>query len=214
MARFTMRNYDPRADSSPGTEAWRPGYRNNPEGLEGLILDWRDPPGSPHLSPCPCGCTNPVTGKGAKFVMGHDARFKGILTRAYIAAVPVHILHNPANDDVLASIESVTAEQVARKFSTERYDWVAAMKESAEKIDGAKGHRAAMTDRRVLQLALRDHPDRKLLSVGRWEKTGHLLAIWIGSDLRHHYAWTAADGKFREADVDPKSDEHDETGAE
>lgn len=91
MARFNPNTYDPAADSSPDTE----GYREPDEGreLQGVILDRTQVEGDDGelFDACQCGCRSPLN-PGRRFVQGHDARLKGILMRAHLAGVEVHVL--------------------------------------------------------------------------------------------------------------------------
>jgi hypothetical protein len=220
VARFRPSAYDPRSDSSPGTEAWRPGHKNNPGGLEGVILDWRTLPApNDHLRPCPCGCRKPITGSRSRFVVGHDARLKGILTRAFITASPVHLLHDGTGSSTklggLARVETATASDVASKFSSDTYDWTVGLAAAADKVGGKLEDRLLATDRRVLHNSLNPLGGRALLHCGRWEKTGHLLAVYVGPDLQHYYEWTASDGELRthtgaNPETDPTEDEGEE----
>lgn len=219
MARFRVSAYDPRNDSSENTEAWRPGYKKNPDGLAGVILDWRSPlPPSEHLQPCMCGCRSAVASRRVRFAPGHDARLKGRLTRAYATATPVHILRNPVTRAKglagLADVATTTALEVASIFSTDRFDWGVAVTRAAKKLTAGDLSRALASDRNILARALDEnrHPGLVLLHVGKWDRTGHLLAVYIGKDLLHHYEWTDSDGDFQEADHDPE--EHDDSGAE
>lgn len=77
--------YDPRRDSSPGTDDLRSDAagadldeNGQPFGVDGLILVVEDVKGS---QTCACGCTRRVAGK-ARFVQGHDQRLIGKLLRA------------------------------------------------------------------------------------------------------------------------------------
>lgn len=88
--------YDPRSDSSPGTEDYRP-VEGAPEGsedaagFEGVIIDISRKGPTSSLFTCQCGCRQEVM-KGRAFRQGHDARLKGILIRAYLNNVEVTIL--------------------------------------------------------------------------------------------------------------------------
>jgi hypothetical protein len=222
MARFRPDRYDPRVDSSPNTEAWRPGHKRNPDGLEGVILDWRPLP-SPHehMTPCPCGCRKPVTGarSRAKFVVGHDARLKGILSRAHVTATPVYILTAPMpNGKGLAGLATVTpyqAVEVAAEMSSKSYDWVTAVSDAADRLGGDLVAKQYAADRRVLAAALNPKGGRSLLHVGKWEQTGHLLAVYIGPDLNRYYEWTSDSGTVRTANGHaPDEDATEQEGAE
>lgn len=126
MAKLQIGTYDPRTESSPDTEAYRPGHRNDPPGLSGVILDRRD---DGEIRVCACGCRGHVAGKSS-YRIGHDMRLKGILTRAHLAGVPVHVIEDGKADPVTR-----TAKAEAKLRSTDKHDWVG-MLTAAEAAQG------------------------------------------------------------------------------
>ena len=79
MARFSAAKYDPRQDSSRGTKALRS------SGFEGVLLKVAE-------GECACGCGETLKHAGRKFRQGHDARLRGILTRAHLTRQPVTLV--------------------------------------------------------------------------------------------------------------------------
>lgn len=69
-------NYDAATDTLPK-------HRKAVTAKTGPILERKTP------EFCPCGCGEVAKGKNSTFRMGHDARMKGILLRAYVAQSPV-----------------------------------------------------------------------------------------------------------------------------
>lgn len=122
VTRHRLSSYDPRVDSSPGTEAHRPGYRNDPPGFEGVILDRR---WGGEIRVCPCGCRRTVAGK-ARFAVGHDMRLKGILIRAHLTGTPLLVLASGGDPEWNGS-----AMQDAARWGTDKLDWQVMLKDAA-----------------------------------------------------------------------------------
>ncbi|HXJ66017.1 MAG TPA: hypothetical protein VNN79_19835, partial [Actinomycetota bacterium] len=126
MGKFSPTNYDPRKDSSPNTEAYRPGYKGDPPGLAGVILDRTTlPEPYAHLRPCPCGCRQPLAA-GSTYRMGHDMRLKGILIRAHLTATDVNVLGD-------GGTWTGPAIEEAARWSTANLDWEVMLKEAEAK---------------------------------------------------------------------------------
>lgn len=168
MGKFRIATYDPRADSSPNTEAYRPGYRNDPPGLSGVILDRSDVDG---FRVCGCGCGAKVAGK-AKFAMGHDMKLKGILVRAHLSGTPVHVRNE-------AGTHTRTAIEEAERWSTPKLDWVKMLREAEEKQGADVRAAIERSEREVTERALGPQVgQRELLRLGRWEHTGYVIAVY------------------------------------
>lgn len=190
MGKFRVRGYDPRADSSFGTESWRPGFRNDPPGLSGVILDRRTHDG---FRTCACGCKRKVAGK-ATFAMGHDMKLKGILTRAHLTGTPVHVL----DDADLSEAKTRTAFEDAANWSTPKLDWQVMLREAEAKQGGDVRDTILRAEREVTERALGVQVGSlKLLKLGRWEYTGHVIAIYEDAD-EILYEYVSRDGRVQQ----------------
>lgn len=112
MSRFNTEKYDPRTDSSAGTDQHRAASRTE----RGVILV--TPEGK-----CLDGCGAEI-GKGKRFVQGHDARLKGILIRAHLAGAPVTTWNGKTN------VKTASAVEFAKTLSTDKFDWVEMLEKS------------------------------------------------------------------------------------
>lgn len=149
--RFNVEEYDPREDSQ-GTEK---------EGL--LVIEVGqtipDEEGKDEArETCLCGCGEVPTGKKARFVMGHDARLKGMLTRAHIAGTKVELTRNG----------KAAKEITARAFAKEQGDeWVARLEKSeadyAEKAKKRAEREAAAAKAREEAQAAKDAETQEAL---------------------------------------------------
>lgn len=162
MKRFRADKYDPRTDSSfnytsGGARVAHP---------TAVILEVHDHPDAPKL--CPCGCAEAPRGKGATFGMGHDARLKGKLTRA--AAAGSQIVLTDTSKQVVEVLDPL---EYAARFSTAKLDWKVAVAESASRASGTGAEQAVMARALGPQIG-----DEKLIRVGRWDKTGKIVAIY------------------------------------
>lgn len=178
MGRLSAR-YDPRRDSSPRTEAWRPGFRGEPDGFDGLILDHR---AVNDQRVCPCGCRQIVTGR-SRFRMGHDMTLKGKLIRAHLTDTPVMVLRG--SDDGFQEDGPIPAAEVAKDYSTDKLDWVEMLAEAERRQGADLRARIDRANREVLARAMHSNPrigDRRLLRVGRWDYTGQVVAIYSLGD--------------------------------
>lgn len=193
MKRFDASKYDPRVDSSYGYA------RSETRDLHphDLILEVHGDLDQPRL--CACGCAESPKGKNAIFGMGHDARLRGKLARALAGGAQVVL--TDANH-VTQGI--VSPAEYAERFSTDKLDWAASITESASKAKRSAGVEAEILERAVGPQV----GDTKLIKIGRWEKTGRIVAIYQdGSEVLYEYAdqngklrqaRQSADGKIRE----------------
>lgn len=143
------KHYDPVKESSPGLKSVDPGQLS-------LLRPWFG-----DALACPCGCGEAPRGKKATFVMGHDARLKGMLMRAHLAGVKVAYYRaiSGTPDMTLPAIE--WAEHFGESF-------VAAIREAE------KRRQKANLD--VVREAKRRHD--QLIRIGRWPNTGQVAAIY------------------------------------
>lgn len=186
MKQFRADQYDPRPDSSRGyaRSDTREQYPND------LILEVE----SPSTRLCPCGCAETPTGKKATFKMGHDVRLKGKLSRACAAGVQVVL-----TDEVRTICAVLDPVEYAKRFSTDKADWAQIVTDSA-----ARAKKGGDAERAVLARAVGPQVgDTKLIKVGRWQKTGKILAVYEdGKGLLYEYV----DGKGQTQQVRQDAD--------
>lgn len=158
MPRFNEKTYDPRNDSSEGFEQ---------EGKLVVLHQTSTADGKGQTS-CLCGCGHYPHGRKSQFMMGHDARFRGALIRAHLTDTPVVI---------------VTEQEGRKNASPEHHTPVPAAKVVDELglpweqyLESAEVRRAGK-NRQVLAKAV---GSERLIKVGRWEKTGQVIAFYEG----------------------------------
>lgn len=197
MGKFAIRDYDPRADSSPKTDAYRPGFRNDPPGFSGVILDRRS---EGDFRVCACGCRTKVAGK-TRFAMGHDMKLKGILIRAHLSGTPVMVLGPGASD------WTGTAMADAAHWSTPKLDWQKMLVQAEEKQGPNVRAAIARAEREVTARALGPQVgNRTLLRLGRWEYTGAVIAIYRYADsLKLLYEYVDRGGKIQQIEKEAPS---------
>ncbi len=148
MARFNASKYDPRIDSSKGTKALRS------SGLDGVLLKVAD-------GECVCGCGDRPKRAGSKFVQGHDARLRGILTRAHLTGHPVTLVRGD-------EVTTTSAEAVAVEHRMEHHLAAAADRGSGKFVQPADG------------MELMSGPkvgDLERIKVGRWGYDATVLKV-------------------------------------
>lgn len=158
MPRHNLAKYDPRTDSSAGTDEYR-------QDGDGVILMQR--PGD-----CPCGCLTKPLSKGRTFAMGHDARFRGILIRA----------HCTGNEVTVIDPDSKEREVFKAMALAETHDWAEYLATAKTREDEKAQRRLDRANKEVLNKALQPG-DKKLIKVGRWEHTGQVVAIYEDSGM-------------------------------
>lgn len=153
MAKFNPAEYRPSDDSTPGLPARQ-------DAISLLVGDGL----------CACGCGDAPRGRGTKFVMGHDAKLKGVLTRAHASQVQIALYENSTGvADVVSAID------YAARFTSTKTDWTELVQNGADKITARRGNvDKRFAERQVLERATRDGAVR----VGRWEKTDSVAAIY------------------------------------
>lgn len=167
MAKFNPAKYDPKDDSSPGTDRMRG------SGPATVILDWTSirKHGEPEVKVCPCGCRELLASK-SRFRMGHDARLKGILSRAHITGTDLTLVRG-------SDMTVTTAIALAGQFTTTNMDWVKALREAEKRF--AASTRAKVKEANDAIVAEATGPQigtRKLVKVGRWNYTGEMVAVY------------------------------------
>lgn len=155
MGKLNLANYQPRDDSSANTEQYRAFDEQ-----DDLILRQT----SDH---CLCGCGQPPAGKTSKFKMGHDARLRGKLIRAYCTGTLVTTI----GED---TVTRVTAMELAEELGWAEYLKVAAEREAVRSDERAERASAAL----LRQATGPQVGDFKLIKVGRWSKTGQVVAVF------------------------------------
>lgn len=177
MNKYSPARYNPVDDSTPGL----PRREDSVSLLVGEGL-------------CACGCGDTPSGKKAKFCMGHDARLKGKLTRAYSAHVSVALV-----EETTGTAEVVDPLTYAARFSTPKVDWEKLVRDAAAKIAQRRGKidkRAA--ERKILERAATDGAIR----VGRWEKTDSAAAIYQLEDGGYEVEYVDEVGRIRQTKVE------------
>lgn len=156
MPRFSPSKYNPAKDSSPGSEIYRYNEGDEDPGCEGVIL-------LVEKDQCLCGCGEYPKGKDAKFCMGHDARYRGILQRAHMTGTEINVFNE-------GTLVSGPAMSFARDLGWEEHIL------TSEKVNADRIRRA---NERLLKKATGPQVgDRKLIKVGRWDYTGQVVAIY------------------------------------
>lgn len=181
MGKLNLAKYDPKDDSSPGTAA----MRGSPDIL-GVILDHTE-------GRCLCGCGQAPAGPKSLFRMGHDARYRGTLIRAYITDTPItDIATQDTNGEENVFRSTRTAMQAA-----EALGWGEYLKVAKEREDLRTSDRANRANQAVLSRATGPQVgDRKLIRVGRWDYTGQVVAVWEnGEEVEFEYVTKGGDIK-------------------
>lgn len=161
MPRFAYTKYKPTDDSSPG-------YRTVDPRRVVLQIAVDESRGTVEGQGCPCGCGEFPVGPKATFKMGHDARLRGKLIRAYLMGVEIRELYSDGRDLVS------TAEEVA-----DRHGWREYLRHAELAREGQ--------NRQVLREALNSE---RVIKVGRWEYTGQVVAVYPtprGEEYRIRY---------------------------
>lgn len=177
MNKFSPVRYNPLDDSTAGL----PRRSDSVSLLAGVSL-------------CACGCGDTPAGTKAKFCMGHDARLKGVLTRAHSAGVTIALV-----DSETGVAEVIDPLEYADRFSTPKVDWRQLVLAAAAKIAERRGtidKRAA--ERRVVERAAADGA----VKVGRWEKTDSVAAIYRKTDGTYLVEFVDSVGRIQQKEVD------------
>lgn len=173
MNKFSPARYDTKVDSTPGLP-------RRPDSVSLLIGEGL----------CACGCGETLTGRKARFRMGHDAKLKGKLTRAHAAQVTVSLVEESTGvADVLDPLE------YADRFSTDKMDWRKYVTDSAAKVAERRGtiDRDA-AQRRVMEKAASSD---NVVKVGRWDKTDSVAVIYR-VDGGHEVEYVDEQGRIRQ----------------
>lgn len=166
--------YDPKNDSSPGTQAVR-----DREGFAGVILHRTDP------ANCLCGCDQPPMGTGRKFRMGHDARYRGILIRAYVAGAQVAIYDG-------GGLAIHDADELANEL-----DWCQYLETAKRREDRKLEEKLERANTRLVEQATGPQVgDLRLVRVGRWEYTGQVICVFEDDDtIEFRYVTKSGEAK-------------------
>lgn len=176
MNKFSPARYDPAVDSTKGLP-------RRSDSVSLLVGDGL----------CACGCGDTPAGKKAKFCMGHDARLKGVLTRAHSAGLTVALV-----EETTGAAEVIDPLFYADRFSTPKVDWRKLVLDAAAKIAERRGsvdRRAS--ERRVLERAASDGAVR----IGRWDKTGSVAAIYQLANGSYEVEYVDEVGRIRQTEV-------------
>lgn len=172
MNKYSPARYDPQVDSTPGL----PARADAVSLVAGSGL-------------CACGCGDNPAGRKAKFCMGHDARLKGVLMRAFSAGIDIALY-----EQTTGTAEVIDPLTYADRFSTEKVDWRKLVTDAADRVRERRGgvdRRAA--ERRVLERAAKDGAVR----VGKWDKTDSVAAIYDLGDGKVEIEFVDEVGRVR-----------------
>lgn len=135
---------------------------------------------------CHCGCGQETQGTKSMFRMGHDSRFKGILLRAHLTGTEMAVHTSGA-------INYYKALDLAREYDTPKYAWSDALLAAESKH----------SDKPVKPVSSKGPKvgDPRLIKVGRWEYTGHIVAV--ASDGLH-VEYTTSKGETKTTVVPAK----------
>lgn len=200
MMRFDANEYDPRKDSSYGYSQSSDSIRDaHPYDVILEVVPSGDGRRE-NVTLCACGCGESPAGKHAVFRMGHDARLRGKLARALAGGAQIVL-----TDDMHQIRALVDVEEYASRFSTDKLDWVQSIKDSASKAKRSAGD----VEQEVMAKALGPQVgETKLIKVGRWEKTGRILAVYQdGAEVLYEYVDKA--GTKRQARQSPDGKIHE-----
>lgn len=177
MNKFSPARYDPAVDSTRGLP-------RRPDSVSLLV----------GTGLCACGCGDAPSGRKAKFCMGHDARLKGVLTRAYSAGLDIALI-----EETTGSAEVLEPLDYAERFSTPKVDWRKLVTDAAAKIAQRRGSiDKRASERKVLERAVTDGA----IKTGRWDKTDSVAAIYALPDGAYEVEYVDEVGRIRTTKVD------------
>lgn len=179
MPRFDQKRWRPAHDSTPAL--WRVNHRC-------VVLGIAE---SGPRRGCPCGCGEYPTGLRAVFRMGHDARLRGKLIRAHLTGTGVIEVYGEEEPNL-----PIPAMEIARRHAVagKPFTWEHYLLEAEE--------RRETKNREVLQRAL---GSTRVISVGRWEYTGQVAAVYRidGTDLLE-IEYVTKGGEIRKKKIPPE----------
>jgi hypothetical protein len=130
---------------------------------------------------CPCGCDEFPAGKKTTFMMGHDARLRGVLIRAHLTDTKIRYIVNNTVGDPMDAYDAAAA-----------HFWTSYLDAAVERRDGK--------NREVARRAL-EAGDR-LLKVARWSVTGQVIAIYKAKKEGMHWIeWVDQAGNIKTINV-------------
>lgn len=177
MPRFAITKYTPVKDSTPGLRTV------DPQRLVLAIKYRGDNPAAGTDFGCPCGCGEEPIGKDAVFKMGHDARLRGKLIRAYLTDTEVVF--------VVGGIGGAPAPPLTAKQVAARYKWEGYLEHAAMAREGK--------NRQVLRSAI---GSTRLIKVGRWEYTGQVVAVYgVEGDKEYDVEYVTKLGEVKKTRV-------------
>jgi len=135
---------------------------------------------------CTCGCREPTSSTKSLFRVGHRAALRRKLTRAHLAGVAILEVRHDARTGALEVAEMGAAEMAAR------FDMAGQVEAAAGRQNAERRARAERAERAVAARALEPQDGRCLVKIGRWERTGHVLAVYDAGDALELEYVTAA----------------------
>lgn len=170
MPRFTPDRWKPTDDSSIGWKTFDP---------ECVVLHMTVNEDSAFS--CPCGCDGFPSGKKSAFMMGHDARLRGVLIRAHLTGTPIRYV-----------INKVVSEPTSAYDAAKAHFWTSYLDDAVSRRDSKNKE----VIRRTMEAG-----DR-CLKVARWAATGQVIAIYQDKKPEMHWIeWVDQGGNIKTARV-------------
>lgn len=130
---------------------------------------------------CPCGCDGYPSGKKTTFMMGHDARLRGVLIRAHLTGTKIRYIVN-----------KTVAEPIDAYDAAKAHFWTSYLEEATS--------RRELKNKEVLRRAL--DAGERLLKVARWSVTDQVIAIYKTKKPGFHWVeWVDKAGNIKTASV-------------
>lgn len=162
MGKVNYNTYDPADDSTQGilrrTDVKLP--------KDSMILARKGPNG------CPCGCFEIPNGAKRSFLMGHDARFKGKLIRAYISGSDVVHITLEEKGSLKSGAVSKTETNKAMALAA-RHGWEYILEAAAERAAAPAPAKAARKANGKAKVG----DEIKGVKVGRWVRDGIVVGV-------------------------------------
>lgn len=167
MAKFNASKYDPAKDSSRGSK---------PTPEQGVVLVVEE-------GQCPCGCGQSPKSPKRTFVQGHDARLRGILTRAHLTGTSVTVITGgkaKTGTALAAAKPHAFATQVKEAAEREKERAAARDQRAAERKQKAEEAKAAKAEKAKAVKPSDLKGQRFPVKAGRWTYEGTVTKVAKG----------------------------------